>query len=471
MAAEGIVVYKTKDVIVAEFLAALLARIPDASTGPDSIFRMLYEIDATGLEGVYLSQQLLHDDIFPQTASALALNRFGDQFGRPRKSGVAATGTARFSGVGGTFIASGTEVGAPRPALGDVLLFSTVTSGTIPNPGTPTAPTAADHGSGSSLAAGTYEYGISFQTTEGETELGAISNALVMATSHSIDLTAISLGGAGTIGRRIYRRVNGGAFGHVYTIADNSTTTYTDAVSATTTLPLSTSTAEQLTLPVQADEVGADYNVTIGSISSITSGDSALSGVTNAVTFIDGEDQEDIEVFRQELIKHIANPQSGSADDLVSWATEIDGIGSAAVFRNVNLAGTTTLGTVTVRVAGPNGSLPSSDLIAQVQTYLLSKDLANITILVGSFTANPIDVTIATTLHGSYALGDVTPQATAAITDYINSVPVGGTVRVAGIYAAVFGLSGIDTLSVTTPSTDQTSTATQKPTAGTITVG
>jgi hypothetical protein len=53
------------------------------------------------------------------------------------------------------------------------------------------------------------------------------------------------------------------------------------------------------------------------------------------------------------------------------------------------------------------------------------------------------------TLLAGFVLADVSPSAAQAITDYINSVPVGGTVYRAGIYDAVFGLPGIATLVVT----------------------
>lgn len=474
MAAEGIVVYKTRDMYLADLIAALLARIPDANTGTDSIFNMLFGTLSGGLEGISLGQQLLHDDMWPQTASALALQRFGDEFGRSRKAGTPASGNVRFSGSGGTFIPSGTQVGAPRAALSDVLLFDTTASGSIPDPGVPTAPAAADHGSGSSLAAGTYEYAVSFATAEGETEIGAISNALVMSSAHSIDLTAIPTGGPGTTARKLYRRLNGGTFGLIHTIADNSTLIYTDATAVLGAAPVADSTAEQLTLPVVSDDVGVDYNVTTNSITSLSNAPQGLSAVTNASALTGGSDQEDIEVFRQNLMQWIANPQSGAPQDLIAWATSINGIDTAAVFKNVNLSGTTALGTTSIRVAGPGGIVPSDDTIAAALTYIESKDLANITILIGGFDANEITgIEVDVALTGTYTLDDVTPAVIAAVEAYINSVPVGATVFVAGISAAVFGAAGVDTVEVVSPSSDVTSTAVQKPTVADddITVG
>ena len=169
MAQQGDLVYKTKDQILAEILAALLVRLPDANTGADTLFRIWAELFSGTSEGLYLGMQLLHDDMFIQTASALALIRAGEMYGREQKVGVLATGSVTFAGSGGTYIPLGTVVSVPRPD-DDSLDFQTTADGTIPNPGVPTAPTAADAGAGA-LSAGTYEYAVTFITAAGETAI------------------------------------------------------------------------------------------------------------------------------------------------------------------------------------------------------------------------------------------------------------------------------------------------------------
>lgn len=470
MAAQADTVYRSEDQIVSDVLTAWTTRIPDIGIGPGTIVRIWSEVFANSGSGFFLGLQLLHDDMFVQSMSALALQREGEEIGRPQKAGVLASGEVTFEGAGGTFVGSGSIVGAPRPSLGDTLQFETTEDGTIPNPGVPTAPTTADSGTAGNPD-GTLEYAVTFTTAEGETAIGAASASLVVATNQ-VDLSNIPIGGAGTTSRRIYRSKNGGSFQYVAALADNSTTIYVDNIAdgALGGNPPTDSTAEKVTVTAQALQTGVDYDVAVGTINTLVDVDGDVTGVTNSAAFSGGEDPEAIEVFRQELLQWKQAPQSGSPLDLVAWATSIDGIDSAAVFKNVNLAGAAELGSVVVRVSGVDGSTPDADLVSQVQDLLDSKDLANITIYVGTFDPLDVDATVAVTITPGFVLADATPSVDAAISDYVNSVPVGGTIYVAGIIRAVFGLPGIDTVQVTAPAADVTSTATEKPVIGTVTV-
>jgi uncharacterized phage protein gp47/JayE len=96
--------------------------------------------------------------------------------------------------------------------------------------------------------------------------------------------------------------------------------------------------------------------------------------------------------------------------------------------------------------------------------------LANVTIHVAAFTATPTDVTVTTTLATGYTLADVTPSVSQAITDYINSLDVGETLRLSGITAAIVGLPGILDVAVNLPATNLATGATSKRTPGTIMV-
>lgn len=134
MAVEAEIVYKDRDTIVAELITAWQARVPDVAVTPDSIIRIWIEVLAASLEGLMLANQLLHDDIFPQTANLLALMRHGDVAGRPMLAGTTSVGTLRFSGAGGTVIPIGTTVAAPS-AVDDAVRFVTTALATIPKIG------------------------------------------------------------------------------------------------------------------------------------------------------------------------------------------------------------------------------------------------------------------------------------------------------------------------------------------------
>ena len=96
----------------------------------------------------------------------------------------------------------------------------------------PTAPTVATGAAG--VLTGNYYYMVTFVTVSGETSAGTAS-AVVAPSSQQVSLTAIPTDTTGNAtSRKIYRTLTGGVntgpFFLVTTIADNTTTTYTDNI-------------------------------------------------------------------------------------------------------------------------------------------------------------------------------------------------------------------------------------------------
>lgn len=99
--------------------------------------------------------------------------------------------------------------------------------------GTESAPTAALVATASgNLTNGTYKYKATWVINGYENAPSGASNTVTVDGTHKqIDLTAIAVGPTGTGSRKLYRTIAGGAtFLLLTTIADNSTTTYTDNV-------------------------------------------------------------------------------------------------------------------------------------------------------------------------------------------------------------------------------------------------
>jgi hypothetical protein len=94
----------------------------------------------------------------------------------------------------------------------------------------PGAPTVAVNATAGNLT-GPLFYVVSFVTASGETEYGTVSSS-VSPTAQQVNLTAIPTGTAGVVtSRKIYRGTSStGPFNRVTTIADNTTTTFTDNV-------------------------------------------------------------------------------------------------------------------------------------------------------------------------------------------------------------------------------------------------
>lgn len=459
---------RTRDDILAEMISTLSGAISNVYLGEDGVISIVFSIEAGQLEALYYANQLLLEDSFITTASLAALLRYGDQYGISTSDGTFSEGTLLFQGAGGTYIPIGTEVGYdPGDGL-DVIYFETSSDGTIPNPGDPSAPSAGILASAGNLT-GLYEYVVTFVTSAGETLASPESNA-VNPVAQQVRLTNIPVGGPGTISRRIYRDKNGaGTFRQIVEIANNTATTYddniADGVMNAGSLVPTEDTAHQITVDGQSQTQGVESNVAAGVITELTNAPATLTDVTNPTPFTGGSDAEDTESFRRKLLDYIQNPQTGSAADLKTWAEQIDGVGTATVFPN-----SPGPGQVTVRITGENGAIPSSDLIATVQDALDTRDLANITIIVTSFTAVPTNVTVDVTTTSTYTLSDVTPSIQTAITNYINGLDVEESLLLAGIIDAVFGLPGVADVVVTTPATNQTTASGSKRTPGTITV-
>ena len=88
------------------------------------------------------------------TANEAALENWGIQYGEARKQGTPSRGNLQFAGEGGTVIPLEAEV-AYDPGTGEEpRYFKTSETGTIPNPGIPSAPITVEGGAGT-VPAGT----------------------------------------------------------------------------------------------------------------------------------------------------------------------------------------------------------------------------------------------------------------------------------------------------------------------------
>ena len=453
-------------------LGALQAAIPDVYVGEDGVIRIIFTIEAGQLSNLSLANQLALEDMFISSASLQALRQHGQESAIPMDEGTRSVGTLRFFGNGGTYVPIGTQVGYDPGNGLEIIYYVTTVDGTLPNPGSPSAPVAAINAVAGNLN-GLYEYMVTFVTAEGETEPSPVSNA-VSPVNQQVNLTGIPLGGPGTTVRRIYRAKDGsGIFRRIYETPNNTITSYTDNITdavmnAGTVVP-TVNTATAITLAGESEDVGIDKNAAIGAITILTNAPATLTDVVNQTAFQGGTDPEDTESYRQKLLTNLRNPQTGSPDDLKAWAERVAGVETATVFNNNNL-GTTQNGHATVRISGPNGTVPGSDVITAVQNALNDLALANITIHVTTFNAVVTAVTVDVTTTSTYTLADVTPSVQTAIQNYINGLAVGETLYISGIIAAVKPLPGIADVTVTTPATNQTTAATDKRTPGTITV-
>lgn len=106
-----------------------------------------------------------------------------------------------------------------------------------PAPGAPTAALASPAVAGN-VDNGAHRYLVTFVTAAGETQAGTPSAAVTVAdktVNGKVSLTAIPLGGSAVTSRKIYRTISGGStYLLLATIADNTTTAYTDNIADST---------------------------------------------------------------------------------------------------------------------------------------------------------------------------------------------------------------------------------------------
>lgn len=98
----------------------------------------------------------------------------------------------------------------------------------------PSAPSVALGSGSGNVDNGVHRYTITFVTAEGETQAGGVSASITIAdktTTGKVSLTGIQVGGSNVLSRKIYRTSAGGStYMFLATIADNTTTIFTDNV-------------------------------------------------------------------------------------------------------------------------------------------------------------------------------------------------------------------------------------------------
>jgi uncharacterized phage protein gp47/JayE len=172
-----------------------------------------------------------------------------------------------------------------------------------------------------------------------------------------------------------------------------------------------------------------------------------IESVTNPSAFTGGIDEEQEEPLRDRYFLAAQNPDNGGTPtDYENWALSRAGVESAKSLplnRGNN--------TIDILITA-NGGVPSDALVADVQAYIDSKHPTGADPLVIKPTAVSVDVTATIITADGYALVDIQANIEQAITDYLQSVSIGGVVRVKGIGNAIYDTVGVADYSISAPS-------------------
>ncbi|ASS75763.1 hypothetical protein CIG75_12725 [Tumebacillus algifaecis] len=168
----------------------------------------------------------------------------------------------------------------------------------------------------------------------------------------------------------------------------------------------------------------------------------------------EGADEEFDDSLRARLLDEVRNMEKGGTIyDYEMWAKRINGVVSAMVLPLARGPGS-----LDVIIMGSNG-IPSDELIAEVQAYLISKSHAAFdNVLVRPPTPKMINVRVVVQLERGYSADDVFPRIRVAIREAIQSENEVGVVRLTKIANAVNDTPGVFNFSLTAPTQDITLT-------------
>lgn len=240
-------------------------------------------------------------------------------------------------------------------------------------------------------------------------------------------------GGAAPLGGVISTGPGGTQF---YVTVDTTNAAYSAVAQGYVMAP----SVASVTVPVQAVIAGTGGNVLANTITSFVQPISGVDTVTNAAGFTTGMAAEVDAAFRARFALYLASLRRAT-DNALQYAVESIQQGTVAVILpNETYAGTTQYGFVTVVVDNGTGTPPSS-LITAASAAILNTIAASVNY--GVFAPTVVTVTVActvvstnTSLHGA----DIT-AATAAVQNYINTLPIGASLIRVRLFQVIFDSS------------------------------
>lgn len=142
---------------------------------------------------------------------------------------------------------------------------------------------------------------------------------------------------------------------------------------------------------VQAIESGEDGNITYNpSIDFYFQLISPITGISSSVLLTTdctgGQDAETDEEYRTRILQRVQSPpMGGTADDYVSWALDVPGVGNAWCYPLAGGAGTVSVCVISDDEVDPT---PSAQLLSDVEAYISTKKPVTAALTVESTTDN-----------------------------------------------------------------------------------
>lgn len=177
-------------------------------------------------------------------------------------------------------------------------------------------------------------------------------------------------------------------------------------------------TTEENKSPIQANEVGVQYNVPIGSVFLMAEEITGLESIVATTEVEGGIDRETDEELRTRFYEtQRNNATSGNVAHYEQWAKEVDGVYNAKVTPLWNGAGT-----VKVAIAGRNNKPVSEEIIEKCKAYIEEVRPIGATVTVVTPTELKINIAANITLNSAYSKVEAEAEVLARLEEYLLTV-------------------------------------------------
>ena len=229
-----------------------------------------------------------------------------------------------------------------------------------------------------------------------------------------------------------------------------------------------------VTATVQAVNLGTEGNVVANAISQIAQSLPGVDNVVNAQGFTSGQDPESDAALRVRFIGYLASLSEGTKSAIGAAINDLQLGLTFTITEDVDVNNTSMPGYFYVTVTNASGT-PGSNVISSVYNAIDAVRAAGVRFDVYGPTIVPVNVSLSLQIASGYAFADVSAAVTAAITAYLNSLPLGATLpftRLATLaYVASPGVANVTGVTANGGTVDLIAGATQVIKAGSISVG
>lgn len=226
-------------------------------------------------------------------------------------------------------------------------------------------------------------------------------------------------------------------------------------------------TSAQVT--VQAQNAGIQGNVAANTIATISTAIQYVDTVTNTNVFANGVNQETDAAVQARFQTYVSGLRAAIKSAVESAIAGVQQDIQYQIVENQTLAGASQPGYFYVVIS------PYTDAL-KTAVYSAINAIRGLSITFDVFGASPLtaNVTATVTAAAGYTLTAVESAVQSAISKFIESIPLGGTLEWTQIFSVIWGVPGVatvaNTMTLNGGNADLVATASQAITPGTITV-